>query len=120
MWANAEDELVCDFAEVYRVYDLRSLPPVTAARLTCGLSADSRAWRKIRGEQLKFGERLAVLTFDVLAQIRFYAARGAGYKAAFPKALYAELAGGTKSESGIVGFDSAEDFERERAKILKE
>lgn len=100
------------------MYDFRELPLPTAARLACGLTADSRAWRKIRGEELRFGERMTVLMFDVLTQIRFYAARGAGYKAAFPKALYAELAGGTKSESGIDGFDSAEDFERERAKIL--
>lgn len=100
------------------MYDFRELPLLTAARLACGLPADSRAWRKIRGEELRFGERMTVLMFDVLTQIRFYAARGAGYKAAFPKALYAELAGGTKSESCIDGFDSAEDFERERAKIL--
>lgn len=92
---------------------------MTAARFACGLSADSRAWRKIRGEQLKFGERLAILAFDVLTQIRFYAARGAGYKAEFPKALYSELTGGTKNESGVDGFDTAEDFERERAKILE-
>lgn len=105
-------------AEVYGVYDLRSLPIPTAARLACGLSADCRAWRKIRGEQLRFGERLAVLAFDVLAQIRFYAARGAGYKAAFPKALFGEL-NGAKNESGIDGFDTAEDFERERARILE-
>jgi hypothetical protein len=101
------------------VYDFRELPLLTAARLACGLSADSRAWRKIRGEQLKFGERLAVLAFDVLTQIRFYAARGAGYKAAFPKALHTELTG-AKPENSTDGFDSAEDFERMRARILKD
>lgn len=99
------------------MYDFRELPLPTAARLACGLHADCRSWRKIRGEELRFGERMTVLMFDVLTQIRFYAARGAGYKAAFPKALYAELTG-TKPENGTDGFDSAEDFERERQRIM--
>lgn len=99
------------------MYDFRELPLLTTARLACGLTADSRAWRKIRGEELRFGERMTVLMFDVLAQIRFYAARGAGYKAAFPKALYTELTG-AKSEKNTDGFDSAEDFERERQRIM--
>lgn len=99
------------------MYDFRELPLLTTARLACGLPADSRAWRKIRGEELRFGERMTVLMFDILAQIRFYAARGAGYKAAFPKALYTELTG-AKPETGTDGFDSAEDFERERQRIM--
>lgn len=109
--------MYCDLAEVYHVYDFRELPLLTAARLARGLPADCRAWRKIRGEELRFGERLAVLAFDVLTQIRFYAARAAGYKVPFPKALYSELTG-AKTEKGADGFDSAEDFERERQRIM--
>lgn len=101
------------------MYDFRELSLLTAARLACGLPADCRAWRKIRGEELRFGEQMTVLTFDVLAQIRFYAARGAGYKAEFPKALYGKLTG-ANSEKKTDGFDSAEDFERMRARILKD
>lgn len=100
------------------MYDFRELPLLTAARLACGLSADSRAWRKIRGEELRFGEQMTVSILMVLAQIRFYAARGVGYKAEFPKALYGKLTG-ANSEKKTDGFDSADDFERMRARILK-
>ena len=103
------------------MYDFREMSLMTAARLACGLSEDSRARMKCRGDTLSFGRLLAVLSFDVLSQVRFYAARAAGYKVPFPQALYRQLVphqrgGGSNTD----GFDSAEDFEREKARIIGE
>ena len=101
------------------MYDFREMPLMTAARLACGLSEDSRARMKCRGDTLSFELLLAVLSFDVLSQVRFYAARVAGYKVPFPQALYRQLVprgGGSNTD----GFDSAEDFEKEKARIIGE
>lgn len=42
MLARDEDSLVCDLAEVYNIYDYRSLPPTKVATFACGLRQDSR------------------------------------------------------------------------------
>lgn len=105
-------------AEVYGVYELRGLPLMTAARLACGLPEDCRARLKIRGERFSFDRLLSILTFDALAQVRYYAARAAGFKPQFPQPMYRLFA--PQSREGIEGFDSAEEFERERERLLKE
>ena len=42
MLAADEDAVICDFAEVYHVLDLRALAPPLAATLAAGLPPDSR------------------------------------------------------------------------------
>ena len=42
MISRHEDDLICDMAEVYHIYDMRALPLRKLAVLACGLSADSR------------------------------------------------------------------------------
>lgn len=49
MLAIGRDELLCDMAETYRVYDLHALPVRTLATLAAGLRADSRIKMKASG-----------------------------------------------------------------------
>lgn len=47
MAALDEDALVCDFAEIYHVFDYRALPIPVAATLAAGFPLRSRTMRKI-------------------------------------------------------------------------
>lgn len=44
-----EEELICDFAETYHIYNYRGLPAMTAAVLAAGLRDDSRIKMKAIG-----------------------------------------------------------------------
>ena len=45
-----ENALICDLAEVYNIYDYRSLPPTRAAAFAVGLRNDSRIKTIMRGD----------------------------------------------------------------------
>jgi hypothetical protein len=47
--AEAEAELICDFAEVYHIYDYQALPLQYAATLVTGLGENSRVKLKLSG-----------------------------------------------------------------------
>lgn len=61
-----ENALICDFAEVYNIYDYRSLPVRLAATLAAGLREDSRIRMKLRGEKINYRESLLAMTYDIL------------------------------------------------------
>ena len=47
--ADTETELICDFAEVYHIYDYQALPLQYAATLAIGLGENSRVKMKLSG-----------------------------------------------------------------------
>ena len=49
MISRSQNELICDFAEEYHIYDFRNLPARTAAILAAGLRGDSRTKLKMSG-----------------------------------------------------------------------
>lgn len=52
MIAIDEQALVCDLAEVYHIFDFRSLPVFLVATLSNGLRENSRIWLKLHGEKM--------------------------------------------------------------------
>lgn len=52
MIALDEQALVCDLAEVYHIFDYRSLPVQLVATLSSGLRDDSRIKMKLNGEKV--------------------------------------------------------------------
>ena len=59
-----EDALICDFAEVYHIYDYRSLPVKLAATYAVGLREDSRIKIKMSGIKMPFDRYLLAGIFD--------------------------------------------------------
>lgn len=47
-----KEELICDFAQEYRIYNIKDWPPDYIAILANGLDDNSRTKRKITGEKL--------------------------------------------------------------------
>lgn len=67
MISQAHDELVCDLAETYHVYDMRALPVPTLAVLACGLGENSRVWAKLNGHKARWSEIMTAMIADRLA-----------------------------------------------------
>lgn len=64
-----EDALICDLAEVYQIYDYRSLPVKLAATLSAGLGQDSRIKKKMRGTKYSSEELLLAQIHDRIAGV---------------------------------------------------
>ena len=66
MSATGKDELICDFAETYHVFDWRGLPIDLAATLAAGLPESSRIKRKMRGDRATTEQILLARICDLL------------------------------------------------------
>lgn len=101
--SSHEDEVTCEMARVYHVFDLRALPPQKAATLVLGLGKDTQSLM-LAG----IFDRLSLLCWAQTTD----ALRGENR----PPSLVKALSGAGKAGNG--GFASAEEFERARAAIL--
>ena len=113
-----EDALICDFAEVYRVYDYRSLPLKTAAAFFMGLKQDSRCKMYITGQKYTFSQMLAVMIYDKLAWLQWAKTRDGAAGRNMPQSLAQKLFSDNDSGNDVEGFYTAEEFEKERRKLL--
>lgn len=107
MIAECEDELICDFAETYGVYDYTALPPSTAAVLAVGLRENSRVKMKLSGQKLTLEQGLMALILDSL-NINTWMHRGKGKR---PKSIFKQLTEPQKPKDELRKFASAEAFD---------
>lgn len=105
-----EGSLVCDFAEVYHLYDYKALPLRTAAALFAGLGADSRIMLKLSGSRVDSQTALLAIIADRLGQLVWQHSPDGQTGRNRPKSIYAALVGRT-TEGNVRGFDSPEAFE---------
>lgn len=115
MFGRHKDELICDMAETYHIYDLRGLPLKTLAVLACGLSADGRVMRKMRGSVLTFRDSLMCLAIDKISQLVWLQSKDGEKNRNRPKSILEEL---TKPKAEPKGFSSVSEFEAARKRII--
>lgn len=88
-----EDELVCDLAEIYHVFNWQELPPTLVATLAFGLPADSRTKKKLTGQKLTLTEQLLALIVDDVRRSNWMRTKD-GYKGRNqPESIYERLMG---------------------------
>ena len=119
MIAIGEDELICDLAETYHIYDHRSLSPRMAAIFSCGLRNDSRIKMKMAEVGYTSQELLSVMIYDRLAWLCWANSEAAREDRDRPEPLLNVLIGKKDSDEDILCFDSPEEFEKCRELILK-
>lgn len=112
-----ETALICDFAEVYRIYDYRSLPLLTAAAYFMGLRQDSRCKMLISGQKHSLETMLAAMIYDKLAWLQWAKTKDGSKGVNMPRPIAAKLFGEDTDEE-MQGFTSIEEFEAERKRIL--
>jgi len=109
----------CDLAETYGILDYKALPVETLATLSAGLREKSRIKMKMAGMTIQSEILLLAAAVDRLTYLSWTKTKDAEKGKNKPKSIVSALQGRTK-ESNIMAFDTAEEFEAERARIIGE
>lgn len=113
MIAHDRDALVCDLAETYGIFDMRALPATLLAALSSGLRENSRIKMKMAGITLTLPEMLLAAIADRLATQNWLMSEDGANGVNRPKSILMTLLGTDGANSGVMTFDSPEDFEAE-------
>lgn len=121
MIATDEDALICDLAETYQIYDYRRLPLKMVAVFSFGLRENSRIKMKMNDIEVPFETMLLAGIQDKLNVLIWQQTKDGMNGRNYPASMVALL---TKSHqklktSDLVGFESSEDFLKEREKLLR-
>lgn len=114
-----EDALVCDLAETYGIFDWRALPVRTVATLSAGLRPDSRIMMKLSGTDFMLRDLLLASIFDNTALLLWAQTKDGEKGRNRPKSLLASFLNENKGNKGIKTYESGEDFEKDRQRILE-
>lgn len=112
-----EDDLICDFAEYYRIYDYRALPADYAATLCAGLREPSRVMMRLAGAKISLRDSLLARIADELAFIGWTKTKDGQKNRNRPKSILASLT--TEKVVEHESFTSAEDFNAEWERIIR-
>lgn len=113
-----EEALICDLAETYHIYDMRELSPLKVAVFSCGLREDSRIKKKLSGVELDINTLLLAVCADSLQFMAWAQTDNARKNINRPQSLL-ELLTKTEKKSDIVGFATAEEFEKHRQAVIE-
>lgn len=119
MLAVDRTALICDLAETYGILDYKVLPVETLAALSVGLRENSRIKMKLSGAKVKPDFLLLAAAVDRLSLLVWSKTKDAEKGRKRPKSLV-EVLNGKKKESDVMAFNTAEEWERAKAKIIGE
>lgn len=105
---ECEDELICDFAEYYNIYNYKDLLPAYAGILCAGLRNGSRVRLKLAGIPLDLTEALLARMVDELAFISWSKTKDGQKNRKRPQSVLKALMEKKKDE--YESFKTAEDF----------
>ncbi len=109
--------LICDLAETYGVLDYKALPVETLATLSVGLRENSRIKMSLSGAKLQSDVFLLAAAVDRLTFLAWSKTKDAEKGRNKPKSIV-DIISGLHVESDVMAFDTAEEFEAERARII--
>ena len=113
-----ESALICDLAETYRIYDYRSLPARMVATFSVGLRENSRIKMAMANMKYPFDTLLLAAILDGINMRNWMGiSRNEADK---PQSILNKLLGKEQEEENEkVLFDTAEEYESERKKLLE-
>ena len=119
MVATGEDDLICDLAEVYHIYDWRSIPVKLAATLAAGLPDNSRSMKRLTGLPCGMDTLLLAAIADRLSLLVCAKTKDAQKGRKKPQMITEGLL--KKSEKkDIESFSDVDSFEAARRRFFKE
>jgi len=121
MIATDEDALICDLAETKKISNTGRLPLKMVAVFSFGLRENSRIKMKMNDIEVPFETMLLAGIQDKLNVLIWQQTKDGMNGRNYPASMLALL---TKSQqkpktSDLVGFESSEDFLKEREKLLR-
>lgn len=109
MQNNYRNEMICDFAETYQIYDYKSLPARTAAILLTGLRENSRVKMKANEMEKPLDTILQCMIVDRLGYIAAWAT-GTEVPPSTINAICKIENTGRNKNSDLIVYDSPESF----------
>lgn len=116
-----EEALICDLAETYQIYDYESLPVRTVAILAAGLGPNSRINIKLSGLKCSPDTFLLANILDGLNTLIWFQTKDGQKGRNRPKSVaqtYIVQDETEKQNDEIASFETGEEFERARNRIL--
>ena len=114
-----EDALICDLAETYRIYDYRQLPLLQVAVFAYGLRDDSRIKKIISNQVISLDTLLFASMVDRLSLSLWLQTKDGQKGTNRPNSIVDHLTKKEeKDEKDYLVFESGEDFEKYREKLL--
>ena len=107
---TSRDELTCDFAETYGVFDCKTLPPETAAVLAWGLRESSRVKLKYAKQSVPFETLLLACIADRLGLQLWAGSKDAQHNRNRPESIVDRLTQGQEKDE-LKTFRTAAEFE---------
>lgn len=115
-----EDEITCDLAETYTIYDMYKHPPFFIATLVVGLRNDSRLKKKMADVDYTTIEILIANVLDRLNLLWWAKTTDAERNRNRPESIARKLLKLDKTEDGqTVGFRDSASFEEAWSQINK-
>lgn len=109
--------MMCDFAETYHIYNIKSLSVNQTAIFLYGLRDNSRVKMKLAGRDYDFDRFVLTAIFDKLQWLCWAQSEDGKHNRNRPQLLTEML---TRKESAdTVAFESGEEFEERRRELLK-
>ena len=106
-----EAALICDLAEVYHIYDYKSLPLSKVAILSIGLRDNSRIKMKMNDVEYPFETILLAAALDRLSFLAWTKTVDSQKGINRPKSVIDEMIG-VKNKEELIGYESGQDFMR--------
>lgn len=119
MVATGEDDLICDFAEVYHIYDWRRIPVKLAATLAAGLPDNSRSIKRLTGLPCGMNTLLLAAIADRLSLLVWSKTKDAQKGRKRPQMITEGLLKKTENKN-IESFSDVDSFEAARRRFFKE
>lgn len=120
MIEEGEDDLICDLAETYGIYNYKSLPVQLVAVFSYGLRENARIWKKLTGVR-NIDREIQVLILDNLNWLVWAQTEDGSKNVNKPESIYNKLFGDGKSKkSDIVAYNSPEEYRQAWERIRKQ
>lgn len=120
MIERGEDALICDMAETYHIYEMRSFRASYIATLAAGLREDSRIMMLFSGNKIRPSLLLQAASLDKLALLWWAETKDGQKNRNRPESVVESLTKENKQpEEPAIVFESAEEFNRAREEMLK-
>ena len=115
-----EDALMCDLAEVYHIYDYKSLPVSLVATFSCGLRDESRIKMKISDTKVSMNTVLLTCILDKVNWIAWSKTEDGHRNANHPKSILSLLLGQSDGDKDVLVFNDSDDYESARNSFRKD
>ena len=112
-----EDDLICDLAETYGIYDYKQLPAHRVAILSIGLRETSRIKMKMSEQKVSVDTTLLAGIMDRVGLLVWMQTRDGQKGKNKPNSVLDSLLSEPKEVDNVV-YQSGEEFDKERNRLL--